>query len=688
MAENKKPSIFSKVLEWGTTQIDAQIAKARLEIEETALDNVEKARKINKEKSEDEEDFYGKAITEEPNYQIASQGYKEKPHRLQDAYLKQMSLKNSVVAAVIQTRQNQVASHSTLVKSKHLKGYRIVLKDEESKLAEIKEKLKAEYDKKKAKQKPEPEEEAPSIMAPPRTDLFAGMQKAEIDDEAAPDTTNPDIKGNRVEDKDGNTDDEVEVYNFEIDRKAKEKLEEDIKKRRKVVEEFVTHCGYMENRPFETKKWNFDAYLRATVRDSLTYDRICTEIVPTNANKIHDFFPVDASTIKFSTVDLKKYKNFPTATQNLDYAYSEKQLEFLVKEKDVLNLDEQKLEQEKYKYVQVIRGKIERAYTEEEMIVGQRNHTTDIYNNGYAVSELELMMGLVTSHLNTEYYNTAFFTQGFSAKGILHIKAPINRRKLETIRQQFYHLIKGNRNSFSTPIFAGVDAVNWIPLNQNHSEMEFQVWMQYLVKMICAIYQMDPSEIGFSSKETNSGSGGGGLGGSDTATRIDYSKEKGLKPFLTFLATYLNDNIIDKLDPDFKLEFVGIDDESEKDTLARQEKEVKLFKTVNEIREENNRPPLPGMDDLILDSVYFQWYAQFSSKADEKAEKTQKQQMQQQQMMAGGQGGAPQDFEENPNPDEAFKSVLTDENPDSKDIELVRKSLKTPIKVEFYKFGS
>jgi len=681
-------SIFKKILDAGEAILDSQIYKARSMAEEAALDNVEKARKINKEVKEEEEDmYYGKAVVDEPNYQIASQGYKEKPHRLQDAFLKQMSLKNTIVAAIIQTRQNQVANHANLVKSNHKQGFRIVLKDEATQLEEIKEKLKVEFDKKKKVKdaKKEKEDTLSQLQNPQAGNLFTGMVKAETDEDSV-NTSNPDIQSSRVEDKDGNTDDEVEVYNFEIDRKAKEQLEEKIKKSRKIVEDFIVNCGYTNERPFETKKWNFDSYLRATVRDSLTYDRLCTEIIPDKMNVMHSFMPVDALTIKFATVDLKKYKNFPTATQNLDYAYSEKQLKFLVEEKDVLNLDEQKLEAEKYKYVQVIRGKIERAFTDDEMKMGCRNATTDIYNNGYPVSELELLMSIVTSHLNTEYYNIAYFTQGFSAKGILHIQAPINRRKLETIRQQWYHMIKGNRNSFSTPIVAGVDKINWIPLNQNHSEMEFNGWMLYLIKIMCAVYQIDPSEIGFSAREN--GVSGGGLSGGDTESKLSHSKDKGLKPLLTFIANYINLNIIDNLDPDFKLEFVGIDDESEQEALNRQKEEVKYKKTVNEIRAEDNLPPIPGMDDVILDSVYFQWYSQFSAKAEAKAEKNKQDMMQQQQMNAGMQPSNVMAPAPTNQADEAFKSILTSENPDAKDLDSISKSLNSPIKVEFYKFNS
>jgi hypothetical protein len=357
---------------------------------------------------------------------------------------------------------------------------------------------------------------------------------------------------------------------------------------------------------------------------------------------------------------------FPGAQTNVDLLYPEKQIEAL-ENKDALELDDKLLEAEKYKYVQVIRGKIERAYTEDEMKVGMRNNTTDIYNNGYGVSELELLVSLVSSHLNTEYYNKSYFTQGFSAKGILHLKAPIPRRKLETIRQQWHHMIRGSRNSFQTPIFAGMDEINWIPLTQNHSDIEFSGWMNYLIKMICSIYQIDPYEVGIGMKDE----GKSGLSGDNTQEKIDLSKDKGLFPLLRFLENYINANIVDMIDSDFSIKFTGMNAESKTEALNRQKEEVKFKKTVNEIRAEDGLPPLPGMDDMILDPTYFQWYTQFSKKGQELTEKNQEMGME--APMANPQEGEKVS-------DEDMDNLLSEE-PE----ELEEEGIEKSVQIEYYK---
>jgi hypothetical protein len=655
MADGNKPNIFQKALAAGDIWIQQQIDKGRNDI----ISKSETAPKMNQTEEDEEDFFYRKSVAKDLVYNNSSQGYQEKPFRLNYEHLKQMSLKDSIIAAVIQTRQNQVSGFTRLVQTPFDRGFKIKLKDEQKHLEEIKEKLKAspEFAPKKpmkeaAKVPPKgaaPEEDGDEAEVDAMLDqaLEEGVKKADDlieDDSESPDseseidsqsTKEEDISGDDLDDTDATDDDEAQKVNWRLERKAKEILNKKFAKRRREVEQFIVHCGKTKDRPFESLRWNFETIIRAILRDSLTYDQFGIEIIPDLADRPHHVVPVDGSTIRYSSPDLGKYKNV-SLSSSYDILYPEKELESLAN-KDALELDPKKLQNDAYKWVQVIRGRIERAFTKDELKVGMRNPTTDIFNNGYPIAELELLVGLVSSHLNTEFYNQAYFSQGFSAKGILHIKAPLNRRKIETIRQQWQHMIKGSRNSFQTPIFAGMDEVNWIPLTQNHSDIEFQGWLQYLIKMICAIYQIDPQEIGIGMKEE--GAKGNGMSGDNTQEKIDLSRDKGLYPLLRFLENFINVNIIDSLDKDFFLEFVGLKDESMQEALKRQQDEAKFKKTVNEIRAEDGLPPLPGMDDFILDSTYLQWYNVHSEKAMKQQETEQQNAMT--QGIMGGPGGAP-----------------------------------------------
>lgn len=582
MSDNKKkPSIFQKALEAGEALLDAQIYKAKA------------STRINEDVGDSDDDFFSKAVIEDPSYSIHSQGFKEKPSRIQNSHLKQMSYHDSIIAAVIQTRQNQVANHAKPVKSEHEKGFMILLKNEEEELQKIKDEILKER------------EESGVV----EEDQIAKAEPGETD-------ADPEDESKVSQQSKSQDDDDVEEFDWELHRKAKERLEKKFSSAKKEVEDYLLNCGKLEDRPFESKKWSFEAALKAWVRDSLTYDLHATEVVPNNSLKPHYWFPIDASTVKYASGSLKKFKDLKeTNFTNMDLLYPENSPEIKEARESKLELDQDLLEKNAYRYVQVVRGKIERAYTEDELKVGIRNANTDIYNNGYGISELELLVTLVTSHLNAEFYNQAYFIQGFSAKGILHIKKQLNRRKLEEVRMKWQHMVRGTKNSFQTPIFAGVEDVQWIPLTQNHNDIGFEGWMRYLVKMICAIYQIDPQEIGIALKDEGKG---GGLSGDNTSHKIDLSKDKGLIPILQHFERHINNQIIGPFDPRFVIKFTGVTQESAKEAFDRQKEEVKFKKTVNEVRAEDGLPPLPGMDDVILDPNYIQWYTQYSKKAQEK----------------------------------------------------------------------
>lgn len=627
MADSKeqKPSIFSKMLEAGTALLDAQIVKAKSTVMNQNLED---------------EFFYAKAVTEDPTYSVSAAGWKEKPGRLMDGHLRQMSIANSVAAAIIQTRQNEVANHSKLVTSEKECGWMMDLRDKEALLEKMKEEILAEQEQQLAMKQVSADTVTLAGEDDPEADMAAvvGDDEAKAIQKALRKADGDDVDPMVAQDEQSQTadpnasqksDDEVEEFNFELERKAKERLEQKFKDAKKKAQDFILNCGLTENRPFETKRWNFDSALRAIVRDSLTYDRYAIEIVPDRAKRVHHWFPVDGATIKYSSNNFKNYKQISENFMNLDILYPEQQVQAMEKQK-VLELNDKLLETNAYKYVQIVRGKIERAYTEDELKLGIRNTTTDIYANGYGVSELELAAGLITGHINAEYYNQAYFTQGFSAKGILHIKAAINRRKLETVRQQWQHMLKGARNSFQTPIFAGMEDVAWIPLTQNHQDIGFEGWMRYLIKMICAIYQIDPQEIGIGFKEE--GGSSGGMSGDNTREKLEHSKNKGLYPLLRHIENFINENILKSFDNRFVMRFTGITAESREASVKRQDIERKFKKTLNEVREEDGLPPLPGGDEIILGPEFMQWYAQFSPKALE-------QQKQEQDAMALAAGG-------------------------------------------------
>lgn len=59
--------------------------------------------------------------------------------------------------------------------------------------------------------------------------------------------------------------------------------------------------------------------------------------------------------------------------------------------------------------------------------------------------------------------------------------------------------MKGVQNSHRVPVINGID-LEWIDLQKNNRDMEFNEWLKFLIIISCAVYRMDPTELGFNLK--------------------------------------------------------------------------------------------------------------------------------------------------------------------------------------------
>jgi hypothetical protein len=294
------------------------------------------------------------------------------------------------------------------------------------------------------------------------------------------------------------------------------------------------------------------------------------------------------------------------------------------------------------RYVQIINGRIKHTYDEWEMCFGIRNPRTDLLANGYGYSELEMLVTTITSHMNAETYNRRFFSQGTAIKGILAFEGSVPPDQLEAFRRQWHQQASGVVNAWRTPILALGEKgkMNFQSLHANNREMEFGNWLEYCIKMICGVYQIDPVQIGFDISKNNSSSGAAGMNsGGNQGERVANSRDRGLSPLLRFIANQINEYIVWRIDPKFEFMFSGVNLKSETDELEQSVKEVSNFKTINEVRREHDLEDLPKMEDIesVGDIVLNPQFVQvFQALKQEQAEK----EMQEQGMGDMGEQGS------------------------------------------------
>lgn len=337
------------------------------------------------------------------------------------------------------------------------------------------------------------------------------------------------------------------------------------------METLISHTGVTDN---PKGRDSFNTFLKKTIKDALFYDQSAVEIVPNRKGVPCEFYAVDAASIRLA-----------------DSAST--------------YVDEEKTKA--VRYVQIYDGMVINEYSQDEMYFGVRNPSTDLRLFGYGTAELEVLITTVTSLLYGFSYNTKQFTTASAPKGIINFKGTVPERQLQAFRRFWYQLLSGPEGMWKTPITNAED-LQYINMQQSSRDMEFSAWMDFLIKVACSCFSMDPVEVNFQYGNVGQKSS---LQQASNTEKITESKERGLRPLLTSKAEWMNSSIVHPINEDFELAFMGLDALTKEKTADLSQKRVKTLLTVDELRAEDDLPPLPdGKGECILDNVWMQWAQQ------------------------------------------------------------------------------
>lgn len=415
-------------------------------------------------------------------------GWRQRPSALTYETLRQMSVSNTVIAAIINLRVHQVSAFCRPQQGRYDKGYRILLRD--------------------------------------RRDKEAGMTDAQ----------------------------EKEAQN---------------------LERFLETTGLLLPDEKPADRDSFRAFNKKAARDVLTYDQFCFEKIRDRAQRPSRFVALPSETIRPAVSDIE-------------------------------HMDPAEL-RSRVSHVQVYENTVIAEFATDDIAWCVMNPRSDLRTNGFGFSPIEQIVRIVTAWLFGFEYNTKFFTQGSAIKGLINIKGAIPDRQLRAFRRMWYSMVSGVNNAWKTPILNAED-IQWHSMHANNREMEYGAWMDWLTKLICAVYGIDPVEINFIF-------GGGGTTGSSglfdrrpNQAEVTESKDKGLRPLLTHIEDHLNQHIIWEINPDFEFAFTGFDSKAESTEREARTQETQAYKTINEVRAEMDLKPLPGnQGDLIRDATFLQW---------------------------------------------------------------------------------
>jgi hypothetical protein len=323
-----------------------------------------------------------------------------------------------------------------------------------------------------------------------------------------------------------------------------------------MLQSFFSNCGWEKNPRARRrlKRDDFTSFMGKLVRDTLTMDSmpIETEFKRDRSMGLDGMYAVDGATIRLCS---------EIGYQGDDEIFA----------------------------LQVVQGRISAAYTYDDLIYVPRNPLADVLAGGYGLSETELLIRTVTGFLNAFTYNTKFFDSNQIPKGLLHLSGSYDDNDLAAFRRYWNAMVKGVNNAWALPVMVSKDQeskASFEAFGVEANEIMFAKWMVFLVSIICAIYGIAPEEINFESFTAGTSS----LSGDDTEEKLVSSKDKGLRPLLSYFENLFTDYVVAEYGDKYVFRWTGLDEEDQKTTFERQ----KLAMTWNEMRALDSLPKIQG----------------------------------------------------------------------------------------------
>jgi hypothetical protein len=343
-----------------------------------------------------------------------------------------------------------------------------------------------------------------------------------------------------------------------------------------LLESFFTNCGW-ESKPrqrMRLRRDNFSGFMSKLVRDTLTMDSaaIETEWKRDKAKGLDGMYAVDGATIRLCT---------ESGYRGDDELFA----------------------------LQVVQGNIRAAYTYDDLIYVPRNPRTDVMVGGYGMSEVELLIKVVTGFLNAMTYNLKFFDSNTIPKGILHMAGDYSAEDLNSFKRYWNAMTKGVANAWTMPVMIaknGESKASFEKFDVDVDELMFGKWMTFLTSIICAIYGMAPDEINFESFTTGTSS----LSGSDTEEKLINSKDKGLRPLLSYFEDLFSDYVVSEFNENYVFRWTGLDEMDSKQAWTEENAistwgEARKARGQDEIADDvlNNAPLNPNLMGIYMQTV-------------------------------------------------------------------------------------
>lgn len=294
---------------------------------------------------------------------------------------------------------------------------------------------------------------------------------------------------------------------------------------------------------------DFMDYVGMMIRELLVIDQVATEIQFNRIGDARAFWLLDGATIS-------------RVTDESDFARG-------------------------VRYVQQIDVKIYNEYTADMLIFDYKFKRADIRYRGYGYSPVEQAIDIITTLLFGYNYIRDQLIRDRVPKGFISVMGDVGKPEMDAIRNYWWTAMTGAGASFNIPILpSGKDGVgvDFKTIGTSNRDMEYHKTMMFVSALIGAVFSMDLLEMGIKPDQT------GAIIGESAEPRITSSKDRGLHSLLAFIQQYMN-KILRKVGDKYKLQFVGMVKEDYEKRATTRAKEVAVWRSIDEIREDDGLEP-------------------------------------------------------------------------------------------------
>ena len=210
------------------------------------------------------------------------------------------------------------------------------------------------------------------------------------------------------------------------------------------------------------------------------------------------------------------------------------------------------------------------------------------------LSPIETLKMTIDAELSGSAYNARQVTNA-APDGMLDLGEGARPDQVEKFQSYWASEVAGKG---AIAFIGGTRGANWIPFRASNRDMQFQEWQTYLVKKICAVLQVSPQDLGITAD----------INRANADQQAEGSEDRGIRPLLALLQDYLTREVVwddgfggRKNNLAFRFTKLNLKESLNRAQINTLALGKVPWKTINEARTEEGRPPLgPEFDKLIM----------------------------------------------------------------------------------------